>query len=127
MDAEYGAPYGAPQAGDLQGGALLGGMLLQSFYAGEQIPCPVGCGGTAHAVRVVTLGDGCGELWLECSCCAQRERITVPSATRQEISAIPTLPAPGETLLCPRHAGRVPLRQQGRRLVCPECGVRFRE
>lgn len=123
MDAEF----GMPQAPGLQGGAMPGGALLQSFYAGEQIPCPVGCGGTAHAVRVGTLRDGGGQLWLECSCCAQRELITVPPATTTELSSIPTLPAPGETLVCPRHAGRVPLRQQGRRLVCPECGVRFRE
>jgi hypothetical protein len=101
--------------------------LLQSFYAGEEVPCPIGCGGMVHAVRVGTLGDGGGDLWLECGCCAQRERVVIPPATMAERLALQLTLAPGATAFCPRHAGRVPLRQYGRRLVCPECGVRFRE
>jgi hypothetical protein len=119
--------YGVPQANGLPEGGASASALLQSFYAGEQMQCPVGCGGTAYAVRVSTLGDGCGDLWLECNCCAQRERVTVPPATPEERLALKTTPAPGVTPSCPRHAGRVPLRQRGRQLVCPECGVRFRE
>lgn len=103
------------------------GALLQSFYAGEQINCPVGCGGYVHAVRVGTLGNGGGDLWLECGCCAQRNRILVPPATEAEKSTLDVAPLPGLAPVCPRHAVRVNLRQHGRQLVCPECGVRFRE
>ncbi len=119
--------YGVPDAGGPQDGVAPPAALLQSFYAGNQMPCPVGCGGTLHAVRVGTLDDGRGDLWLECGCCAQRERVTVPPATPEERSALHAAPVPGGTPICPRHAGRVPLRQYGRQLVCPECGVRFRE
>jgi hypothetical protein len=119
--------YGVPGASGPPEGMMPMGALLQSFYAGEPMPCPIGCGGTVHAVRVSTLRDGRGALWLECSCCAQREHLLVPPATVMERLALDLLPAPGVTLVCPRHAGRVPLRQHGRQLVCPECGVRFRE
>jgi hypothetical protein len=119
--------YGSARADGQPEGVMPDLMLLQRFYAGDQLPCPLGCGGTITAVRVGTLGDGSGDLWLECGSCAQRERLMIPAATAEERSALHTTPAPGEMLVCPRHRWRVALRNNGRQLVCPECGVRFRE
>lgn len=117
---------GSPGPSGFPEGMASPGELLQNFYAGSEIPCPFGCGGAVHSVRVSTLADGRGDLLLECGCCAQRERVTVPSATESERRALASLSAPGVTPLCPRHSVRVPLRNSGRQLVCPECGVRFR-
>lgn len=111
----------------LPSGDIVPGALLQSFYAGDRIVCPLGCGGHVHAVRVGTLDDGGGDLWFECGCCAQRNRVLVPRATDAERSALDVEFPPGVAPVCPRHAVRVALRQHGRQLICPECGVRFRE
>jgi len=108
------------------GGGLPLSPLLESFYAGSEILCPQGCGGLVHIVRVGTLTDGRGELWLECGCCAQRERVTIPAPTPAELEATSALANPGLSPRCPRHASRVMLRYSGRQLICPECGVRYR-
>lgn len=108
-------------------GSVIPAALLQSYYAGEQIECPLGCGGVVHAVRVRTLDNGGGDLWFECGCCAQRNRVIAPPATAAERSALEAVLPPGAAHHCPRHAVRVALRQNGRQLLCPECGVRFRE
>lgn len=101
--------------------------VLERFYAGVGTPCPVGCGGTAQAVRVSTTPRGGGEVWLECTSCAQRARYEVPPATPAEKRKVTIAAKAGGEPVCPRHAGRVTLRARGRQLFCPECGVVFRE
>lgn len=118
--------YGPSGSDGLPEGVMPERALLQRFYAGERLPCPVGCGGTVAAVRVSTLNDGRGDLWLECDSCAQRERVTIPAATPEERSELQLAQEPGALPVCPRHHWRIPLRNHGRQLVCPECGVRFR-
>lgn len=102
-------------------------QFFQAFYAGTTVPCHVGCGGTAEVVRVGTVADGAGELWLECGSCAQRVRYLVPPASDDEILAVRRALEDGGEAVCPRHARRTPLHPRGRQLVCPECGVCFRE
>lgn len=100
---------------------------LSAFYAGSAVPCPVGCGGASQVVRVGTLADGGGDLWLECSSCAQRGRYAVPVATSAERAAVALAFREGQDTTCPRHTYRPVLQRRGRHLVCPDCGVRYRE
>lgn len=101
--------------------------FFQTFYAGASVPCHVGCGGAAEVVRVGTAADGGGELWLECGSCAQRVRYEVPRASSDELQVVRQALEGGGEAVCPRHSRRTPLHPRGRQLVCPECGVRFRE
>ncbi len=103
------------------------GGPLRLFYAGEPLPCPVGCGGSAEVVRVGTSDAGGGELWLECASCAQRQRYDVPRAGQAEKRRVSTAVRAGRRTSCPRHAAPVALAPRGRQLVCPACGVVFRD
>jgi hypothetical protein len=98
--------------------------VMQRYLAGETPMCPVGCGGMAQVVRVSSLPNGAGDVWLECLSCAQRERFEIPAPTAQERqNAFEQLEA-GNEPLCPRHGGRwVQLRRRGRDFACPECGI----
>ncbi len=104
-----------------------GNGMFRHFYAGKGVPCHVGCGGSAEVVRVGTAADGGGELWLECGSCAQRARYEVPRASVEERRVVRRALDGGGEPVCPRHARRTPLQPRGRQLVCPECGVRYRE
>jgi len=103
------------------------GRVLGLFYAGGAVPCPVGCGGASEVVRVGALATGAGELWVECGSCAQRGRFAVPVATEPERRAVESALRDGKDVSCPRHAYRAVLQRRGRGLVCPDCGVRYRE
>jgi len=101
--------------------------ILHLFYAGKPVPCPVGCGGNAEVVRVSTADSGAGELWLECASCAQRRRYEVPRAGQAEKRSVSTALRAGRATWCPRHSSPVALAPRGRQLVCPACGVVFRD
>jgi len=101
--------------------------MLHLFYAGQPVPCPVGCGGTAEVVRVSTSDSGAGELWLGGGRGAQRQRYEVPRAGQAEKRSVSTALRAGRATWCPRHAAPVALTPRGRQLVCPACGVVFRD
>lgn len=103
------------------------GVVLARYYAGESVPCPVGCGDRAEAVRVITAESGEGVIWMECLGCAQRERYVVPAATTDERERVREMAADDGDAICPRHDRPTALRPRGRQLVCPACGVRYRE
>jgi len=100
---------------------------LKHYFAGEMVPCPVGCGGFSEVVRVSTQDDGAGEVWFECLSCAQRKMFVIPPATMEERKSIFAALEAGLEPTCPRHTKQVPLRRRGRDFVCPECGVAFPE
>jgi predicted RNA-binding Zn-ribbon protein involved in translation (DUF1610 family) len=94
------------------------------YLAGETPMCPVGCGGMAQVVRVGSLPNGAGDVWLECLSCAQRERFEIPAPTAQERQAAFDQLEAGNEPTCPRHGGRwVQLRRRGRDFACPDCGI----
>jgi hypothetical protein len=99
--------------------------VIKRYLAGETPTCPVGCGGIAEVVRVGTLEDGAGEVWIECLSCAQREKFVIPKATPAERDAANRAMEEIGEAMCPRHGRTVQLRRRGRDLVCPECGVLF--
>jgi hypothetical protein len=101
--------------------------IFQRYYAGQRVPCHVGCGGSSEVVRVGTAAHGGGELWMECGSCAQRIRYEVPPASAEERSGVERALDGGGEAACPRHVSRVVLQRRGRQLVCPACGVRYRE
>jgi hypothetical protein len=100
---------------------------VELFYAAEELPCPVGCGGASEILRVATRPDGGGELWMECTSCAQRKRYTVPRASSQEKKRAQASLAAGDSARCWRHADERLLEKRGRGLICPSCGVLYRE
>jgi hypothetical protein len=102
-------------------------QAANSFLTGSPVPCPLGCGGTAEAVRVSTAESGTGEVWMECTSCAQRERLEFPAPAQEEREQVDRTLQAGQEPLCPRHYRRVVLRRRGRQLLCPECGVRYRD
>lgn len=99
---------------------------LESFYAAEDVPCPVGCGGVSEVLRVATASDGSGELWMECTSCAQRKRYTVPRASSEEKKRTLEAIEAGDSARCKRHADEMMLERRGRGLICPSCGVLYR-
>lgn len=101
--------------------------VQKKYLETGQSSCPVGCGGIAEVVRVGTLEDGSGEVWIECLSCAQRQRFIISKVTQTERqTALHAMEEIGEAL-CPRHGRSVPLRRRGRDLVCPDCGVLYPE
>jgi hypothetical protein len=87
----------------------------------------MGCYGAMERVAVNTQADGSGELWFECSSCAQRVSYTAPKATPKERAQVEEMLETGQETVCPRHFVRPVLRRRGRQLACPECGVVYRE
>ena len=100
---------------------------VESFYKGLGVPCPMGCPGAMERVAVNTLPDGRGELWFECSSCAQRVSYETPAVTKAERKQVTEMVDSGQEIVCPRHFVRPVLRRRGRQLACPECGVVYRE
>jgi hypothetical protein len=101
--------------------------VLKKYLETGQPSCPVGCGGIAEVVRVGTLEDGTGEVWIECLSCAQRERFLITRATLAEQQAAQHAMEEAGEALCPRHGRHIQLRRRGRDLVCPDCGVLYPE
>lgn len=101
--------------------------VVRFYYAGEAAPCPVGCGGTTEVLRVSATAAGGGELWFECTSCAQRARYDVPPATAAEKQRTRAALGSGHEAVCERHARRVALQRRGRQRVCPECRVLYEE
>jgi len=108
-------------------GPTADGWNFRAFYGTGRAPCHVGCGGQAEVVRVGVLDDGAGELWFECRSCAQRARYTTPPASDEERQAVAEAVTAGREPVCSRHAIDVLLQRRGKQLVCPGCGVRYRE
>ena len=96
---------------------------LGRFYAGSQMPSPMG--GFLEFLGVRPEDDGTGTLLFECSSSSLRFKLTVPAATRTEKKRVKERQAAGDDPTCPRHDPSQRLNRAGTTLVCPLCGIPY--
>jgi len=98
-------------------------QLLKSFYAGQQLPSPMG--GFLELLRVRAGEDGKSLAIFECSASSLRYAIEIPKATRTERKKVREVKKEGDDPDCPRHGEGTRLVRAGKDLVCPLCGVAY--
>jgi hypothetical protein len=97
--------------------------VLRLYYAGQQIPSPMG--GFLMLLGVRPKPDGSASVLFECSASSLRYWLEVPSATRTERSKVRAVQKEGDDPDCPRHGTAVRLVRAGTELLCPLCGVSY--
>lgn len=97
--------------------------LLQRYYAGGRLPSPMG--GRLEVLGVREGQQGRGRVMLECSTSSLRFILEVPRASRDEREEVAETLAAGNDPTCPRHGSSQALAKQGKRYVCPRCGVTY--
>jgi hypothetical protein len=97
--------------------------VLRLFYAGQQIPSPMG--GFLMVLGVQPNPDGTAGILFECSASSLRYRLEVPAATRTERSKVRAVQKQGDDPDCPRHGAGIRLIRAGSELLCPLCGISY--
>jgi ribosomal protein S27AE len=97
--------------------------LLQRYYEGGRLPSPMG--GRLEVLGVREGQHGRGRVMLECSASSLRFLLQLPRASREEREAVAETLAEGNDPTCPRHGPSQGLSKQGKRYLCPRCGVTF--
>lgn len=97
--------------------------LRQLYYAGAQLPSPMG--GFLEVLHVQAEGDGSGTVIFECLSSSLRFRLPLKAATRTERKKVRDRIDAGMDPECPRHEGGRRLQRVGRDLICSACGVRY--
>ncbi|GMR14222.1 MAG: hypothetical protein BMS9Abin29_2463 [Gemmatimonadota bacterium] len=97
--------------------------LRQLYYAGAQLPSPMG--GFLEVLHVQAEEDGSGTVIFECLSSSLRFRLPLKAATRTERKTVRDRIDAGMEPECPRHEGGRRLHRVGRNLICPACGVRY--
>ena len=97
--------------------------LRQLYYAGAQLPSPMG--GFLEVLHVQTEEDGSGVVIFECLSSSLRFRLPLKAATRTERKAVRERMDAGMDPECPRHEGGRRLQRVGRNFICSACGVRY--
>lgn len=98
-------------------------VLLKAYYAGQQLPSPMG--GFLMLLGIRPGPDGGAAALFECSASSLRYTLQIPKATRSERSAVREVQDAGEDPDCPRHGPGQRLVRAGPHLVCQLCGVSF--
>ena len=96
--------------------------VLKAYYAGSQLPSPMG--GFLAVIHVQHEDDGSGTVLFECLSSSLRFRLPLKKATRTERSKVKAMIDDGMDPQCPRHEG-IRLRRVGPNWICPNCGVRY--
>lgn len=113
-------------SGPLGEGALPGKdeeTLRQLYYAGAQLPSPMG--GWLEVLHVQSEEDGSGTVIFECFSSSLRFRLNLKAATRTERKSVRDRMNAGMEPECPRHEGGRRLQRVGRNFICSACGVRY--
>jgi hypothetical protein len=97
--------------------------LLKRYYAGLQIPSPMG--GFLELLRVRPDKDRSALAIFECNTSSLRYSLKIPAATRGERQKVKAQQEEGVDPTCPRHGPTTRLSRVGPELVCPQCGVGF--
>lgn len=98
-------------------------QLLKLFYAGQQLPSPMG--GFLELLGVRPGPDGGSTALFECSASSLRFAMEIPKATRTERRKVRDTQKDGSDPDCPRHGDGTRLMRAGKDLVCPLCGVAY--
>ncbi len=97
--------------------------LRQLYYAGAQLPSPMG--GFLEVLHVQSEEDGSGTVIFECLSSSLRFRLPLKAATRTERKKVRDRIDAGMDPECPRHEEGRRLQRVGRNLICSACGVRY--
>ncbi len=97
--------------------------LRQLYYAGAQLPSPMG--GFLEVLHVQSEEDGSGIVIFECLSSSLRFRLPLKAATRTERKKVRDRMDAEMELECPRHEEGRRLQRVGRNLICTACGVRY--
>ncbi len=97
--------------------------LRQLYYAGSQLPSPMG--GFLEVLHVQPEEDGSGTVIFECLSSSLRFRLPLKAATRTERKKVRDRMNAGLDPECPRHEAGLHLQRVGRNFICSACGVRY--
>lgn len=97
--------------------------LRQLYYAGAQLPSPMG--GFLEVLHVQPEEDGSGTVIFECLSSSLRFRLPLKAATRTERKKVRDRMDAGMDPECPRHEVGRRLHRVGRNFICSACGVRY--
>ena len=97
--------------------------LRQLYYAGAQLPSPMG--GLLEVLHVQAEEDGSGTVIFECLSSSLRFRLSLKAATRTERKKVRDRIDAGMEPECPRHEGGRRLQRVGPDFICSACGVRY--
>jgi hypothetical protein len=97
--------------------------LRQLYYAGAQLPSPMG--GFLEVLHVQAEADGSGTVIFECLSSSLRFRLPLKAATRTERKKVRERIDAGMEPECPRHEVGRRLHRVGRDLICSACGVKY--
>jgi hypothetical protein len=97
--------------------------LLRLYYAGLQLPSPLG--GVLLPLRVRQEADKSASVLMECNSSSLRYVLPIPTATRTERRKVKDQQEEGADPTCPRHGSGMRLARVGKDLACPLCGVPY--
>ncbi len=98
-------------------------ILLRAFYAGQQMPSPMG--GFLQLQVVRSREDGSAIALMECSASSLRYQMELAKATRRERAKVKAVRDAGGDPDCPRHGPGIRLLREGKDLVCPLCRISY--
>ncbi len=98
-------------------------QLRKLFYAGQQLPSPMG--GFLEPLGVRHWPGGGALAFFECSASSLRYAMEIPKATRAERKKVREVQEDGGDPDCPRHGEGIRLVRAGKDLVCPVCGIAY--
>ena len=98
-------------------------ILLKAFYAGQQMPSPMG--GFLQPLGVRSRDDGGAIALMECSASSLRYQMNLAKATRGERAHVKEAQDAGDDPDCPRHGPGHRLFRAGKDLVCALCGISY--